>query len=134
MSKSTLSITVPAGFTEGATYTFARTVEVPCRLPEAFNFKFAGKTYTAIARAMELDAVVRNLVDGGLSPQAHFVEFPCTANDERTPNSQLSERRCQFVCRGDAADAHKLILRRRRIWPGVSCNCLKKASLKRRML
>ena len=43
MSKSTLSITVPvtpAGV-------LSRTIEVPCRLPEAFNFTSQGETFTA---------------------------------------------------------------------------------------
>lgn len=39
MSKSTLSIFVAAPH--------PRTIEVPCRLPEAFNFKFGGRTLTA---------------------------------------------------------------------------------------
>lgn len=41
MSKSTMSIIVPHHHPP------TRTIEVPCRLPESFNFKFAGKTYTA---------------------------------------------------------------------------------------
>jgi hypothetical protein len=45
MSKSTLSIAIPGNITKP--WLSARTVEVPCRLPESFNFKFAGKTYTA---------------------------------------------------------------------------------------
>lgn len=42
MSKSTLSI-----FLKGGGFTIDRHVEVPCRLPEAFNFKYADETYTA---------------------------------------------------------------------------------------
>lgn len=45
MSKSTLSIsyTTNAGNYSNET----RTIEVPCRLPDSFNFKFGGRTLTA---------------------------------------------------------------------------------------
>lgn len=42
MSKSTLNIHVP-----GSSAGYFRTVEAPCRLPEAFNFKSGGFSFTA---------------------------------------------------------------------------------------
>lgn len=43
MSKPTLSIRIPDHFTEGNTHICGRTIEVPCRLPEAFTVRFAAK-------------------------------------------------------------------------------------------
>jgi hypothetical protein len=47
MSKSTLSITVVEPIFKGAHTILPRTIEVPCRLPEAFNFKHDGCLFTA---------------------------------------------------------------------------------------
>lgn len=46
-----------------------RTIDVPCRLPEAFNFKFAGKAYTAGIRG-GIDSPVVEYVecDGDTQP------------------------------------------------------------------
>lgn len=63
MSKSTLTI---------RTEVFNRTVEVPCRLPEAFNFQFAGWLFTALLSGKSWADVVVSSVetenDGSISP------------------------------------------------------------------
>lgn len=58
MSKSTLSITLPAAAYQTSPKMTSRTVEVPCRLPESFNFKFAafGTTLKATAYLSGFDA------------------------------------------------------------------------------
>lgn len=53
MSKSTLSIVVPSKHQPFPTGIETRTIEVPCRLPEAFNFKFGGRTL-----AVEVDGAL----------------------------------------------------------------------------
>lgn len=67
--KSTLSITVTEVSDSGASH---RTIEVPCRLPEAFNFKFAGKTFTALLSGKSWADVIVSSVetenDGSISP------------------------------------------------------------------
>jgi methionine synthase II (cobalamin-independent) len=69
MSKSTLSIILDSSL---PTY-LQRTIGVPCRLPEAFNFRLSGRTYTATVYASEgmADACI-DLVefDGAEAPNA----------------------------------------------------------------
>lgn len=70
MSKSTLSITIPAHFTEGNTYIGKRTIEVPCRLPDSFTFRFKQgeniSTGVAYLAGLPKDSLVADveLVDG----------------------------------------------------------------------
>lgn len=63
MSKSTLSITVNRG------PIIKDTIEVPCRLPEAFNFNFAGKTYTAILNGHGAELSIEQVDFDGFTPQ-----------------------------------------------------------------
>lgn len=78
MSKSTLSITIPNLPISGlAPY---RAVHVPCRLPEAFNFKAAGKTYTAILKGGTANVSVEQVDFDGFTPQdEEFNEAGATA-------------------------------------------------------
>lgn len=64
MSNSTLSIFIP--------YPNQRFVEVPCRLPEAFNFKSGGRTYSVELSSSNLSAayVYRVEHDAGPAPTA----------------------------------------------------------------
>lgn len=71
MSKSTLSITV------------GRTIEVPSRLPEAFNFMFKGVLFTALLSDMTAKAIVSSVEtedeDGVCSDLAAQVDAVATS-------------------------------------------------------
>lgn len=69
MSKSTLSIFVAAPH--------PRTIEVPCRLPEAFNFKFGGRTLTAEIS----DSSPAGFADSYIYRVEHAGETPPTADE-----------------------------------------------------
>lgn len=69
MSKSTLSITVKTKW-----QTDERTIEVPCRLPEAFNFKHGGRTLTA-------EIYWGNLSNAGIDRIEHDGPTPPTADE-----------------------------------------------------
>lgn len=69
MSKSTLSIFVAAPH--------PRTIEVPCRLPEAFNFKFGGRTLTAEIS----DSSPAGFADSYIYRVEHDGETPPTADE-----------------------------------------------------
>lgn len=58
MSKSTLGITVKTNKNYPAD---ERTIEVPCRLPEAFNFQFKGVLFTALLSDMTAKATVSSV-------------------------------------------------------------------------
>lgn len=69
MSKSTLSIFVAAPH--------PRTIEVPCRLPETFNFKFGGRTLTAEIS----DSSPAGFADSYIYRVGHDGETPPTADE-----------------------------------------------------
>lgn len=64
MSKSTLSIAVPTPAYPSSSHMASRTVEVPCRLPEAFDFAFSafGGTIKAVAYLSNWDSPAKAVV------------------------------------------------------------------------
>lgn len=69
MSKSTLRI-----FLKGGGFTIDRHVEVPCRLPDSFNFKHGGRTLTA-------EIYWGNLSNAGIDRIEHDGPTPPTADE-----------------------------------------------------
>ena len=73
MSKSTLSITVPHNYRSihppYVDVQNTRTIEVPSRLPEAFNFKHGGRTLTAeVSWGRRVGACIERIEHDGPTP------------------------------------------------------------------